>query len=160
MFHYFTEKSREYDKEDFLSQFPIDSIMKLMYIRNDEKGLEEAVSKVLEGFDFDNFYKTFDEFKEIDMYKFVRELSEVFVNEVEKFPKNHMGLKGLYAYLQLKNSDKHTWWQNLKVTMRTNSSVGGYYKLLSHSKYDYELGAEAKEKGCLLYTSPSPRDRG
>ena len=72
MFHYFTEKSREYDKEDFLSQFPIESIMKLMYIRNDEKGLEEAVSKVLEGFDFDNFYNTFDEFKEIDMYKFVR----------------------------------------------------------------------------------------
>ena len=159
MFHYFTEKSREYDKEDFLSQFPIESIMKLMYIRNDEKGLEEAVSKVLEGFDFDNFYKTFDEFKEIDMYKFVRELSEVFVNEVEKFPKNDMGLKGLYAYLQLKNSDKHTWWQNLKVTMRTNSSVGGYYKLLSHSKYDYELGAEAKEKGISLEEEDKYRGR-
>ena len=159
VFHFFIEKSRAYDKIDFENEFPLWGMLKLMKIHKDEKGLEQAVSKVFEGFDFDNFYNTFDAFKEVDMFEFVRELSKMFINAVSKIPKNEHGHKGVYAYLQLSSSDRHTWWQSLKSDMRSKSPVGDYYKLLSHSKYDWDVGTDAKEKGISIDEEDKYRSR-
>ena len=54
-------------------------------------------------------------------------------------------------------ANKTTTWEDLcerlKTTIRTTESVEEYPKL---KKDDRD---RAKDKGCLLYTSPSPRDR-
>ncbi len=152
--HFFRERSRAYDSQDFETQFPFWQTLELMS-KHDKDGLTEGIEKLLDGFHFDEFYKTFETYKDFTMFTFVREVTKQFLEELKtinpdtnEWP-NKKGLKGAYGYLQMSNSDKHTWWKNLEAKMK-QGSLGKLMRLMKHSKYDYDLGTDAKDNDVSL----------
>ena len=50
----------------------------------------------------------------------------------------------------MRSSDKHTWWQNLTSHIRQTNPYGKLLKIMTHSKYDWDLGQEANDDNMSL----------
>jgi len=143
LFHYLVEESRAYNARDFEEEFPIYDLIFLMNKYNPEHA-EYALDYAMKGIAFDVFYEYYKQFKDFTMYTLARAMTEEFINALGKLD------NGVYDYIRMRSSDKHTWWQNLTSHIRQTNPYGKLLKIMTHSKYDWDLGQEANDDNMSL----------
>ena len=86
--------------------------------------------------------------KDFSMYTLARAMTEEFINALGKLD------DGVYDYIRMRSSDKHTWWQNLTSHISQTNPYGKLLKIMTHSKYDWDLGQEANDDNMSLEEKP------
>tara|TARA_Y100000034_G_scaffold110664_1_gene143023 strand:+ start:1987 stop:3636 length:1650 start_codon:yes stop_codon:yes gene_type:complete len=136
--HYMTEKSKAYDAADFENEFPVYNLIFLMNKYN-KQDTAEALDGTLKDIAFVEFYEYYKQFKDFSMFSMVRAMTEEFISALSKFD------NGVYDYLRMRSTERHDWWKTLAARIRQGNEYGKLAKIMTHSKYDWELGKEAND---------------